>query len=447
MNYKEKIKEKDVFKIILAIIVSALFLSSTAMAGITVNANRLVVLDDPNDGSAQTDKGFFNPSVLKGGSWNSNYWNGESTKIKAVAVVIDGNGSPMQGTNVTFTLKNPAGISKNTASSITDNHGISYYSFDLNEQRYWGYWRIDVSANIDGSNVVNSTSFVMNFWGCNQCHGGENPGNWGAIYTPKSYYTIGYSFHKSQNKAKHTEAMYKGNCIICHQSYNGTPINWKFNDNAPTLYNDNEYSPDWHKGKATCQDCHEGSNRSTTPQGKNPEIAGCYDTAGCHPKKNINVEEINSTTGYILGSNYRTNYSNIPNNISKAHSKTGITCIACHGAGHNLSKPFNAPISSNNYTENEQCWQCHTTRSNHFGQSCINCHSQNTHNVSNPHSSLSSKTEEVCRTCHGNTPDRHHYLVANGTYQCKDCHPVVYNSTTQSYTTQIIRDCLVCHRF
>jgi hypothetical protein len=58
-----------------------------------------------------------------------------------------------------------------------------------------------------------------------------------------------------------------------------------------------------------------------------------------------------------------------------------------------------------------------------------------------------------CRGCHGNdnsttipTPaTRHHLLVVNGIYQCTDCHPVIYNNVTQTYSTQIIRDCLVCH--
>lgn len=409
-------------------------------AEIIVKTNRFVVLDDPNDGTAQA--GYFNPSQLLGRSWGSNYWSGESTKISSVAIVIDRNGSVVKGAIVNFILKNPGGIVKNTGTGITDNQGMTYYSFDLNEQRYWGNWKIEASANIDGMEKTNSTYFIMNFWGCAQCHGIEDPGKWGSRYIPKSYYTMGYDFHRSQQKDKHTEAMSKGNCIICHQSYNGTSINWKFTDNTPTLYNDNEYSNDWHKGKAKCQDCHAGSNRSVTPQGVNPGISECYD---CHPKKNVNVTRVNLTNNGKIN-NEKINYSNIPSNYSKAHSQTGITCIACHSAGHNISKPFNDLISSNSYTEDKQCWQCHTTRPNHPGQQCTGCHSQNAHNVTNPHKNI--KTEQECRSCHGNnTSDRHHNLVANGLYQCEYCHPVIYNNATGSYGVQLERNCLVCHKF
>jgi hypothetical protein len=58
-----------------------------------------------------------------------------------------------------------------------------------------------------------------------------------------------------------------------------------------------------------------------------------------------------------------------------------------------------------------------------------------------------------CRGCHGSdnsttipTPaTRHHQLVVNGTFVCTDCHPVIYNNVTQTYSTELIRDCLVCH--
>jgi hypothetical protein len=58
-----------------------------------------------------------------------------------------------------------------------------------------------------------------------------------------------------------------------------------------------------------------------------------------------------------------------------------------------------------------------------------------------------------CRGCHGSdssttipTPaTRHHLLVVNGSFQCQDCHPVSYDNSTGTYSTEIIRDCEVCH--
>jgi hypothetical protein len=55
-------------------------------------------------------------------------------------------------------------------------------------------------------------------------------------------------------------------------------------------------------------------------------------------------------------------------------------------------------------------------------------------------------TEQDCRGCHGSdVSDRHHFLVANGTFQCTDCHPVQYDNVTHTYSTQVIRNCLICH--
>ncbi len=55
-------------------------------------------------------------------------------------------------------------------------------------------------------------------------------------------------------------------------------------------------------------------------------------------------------------------------------------------------------------------------------------------------------TEQDCRGCHGNDmSNTHHLLVQQGLYQCTDCHKLIYDNVTQSYTTQVIRDCLVCH--
>lgn len=55
-------------------------------------------------------------------------------------------------------------------------------------------------------------------------------------------------------------------------------------------------------------------------------------------------------------------------------------------------------------------------------------------------------TEQDCRGCHGSdVASRHHPLAENGTFQCTDCHPVQYDNVTQTFSTQVIRNCLICH--
>ncbi|HEY9246917.1 MAG TPA: hypothetical protein VIO11_08740, partial [Candidatus Methanoperedens sp.] len=58
-----------------------------------------------------------------------------------------------------------------------------------------------------------------------------------------------------------------------------------------------------------------------------------------------------------------------------------------------------------------------------------------------------------CRGCHGSdnsttipTPaSRHHMLAVKGLFQCQDCHPVLLDNSTGTYSTQVIRDCEACH--
>ena len=361
---------------------------------IIVKANRYVVLDDPNSGTVASGSGF----TTARSTWNTNYWSGESTTIRAAAIVMSGGGTKLPGVTVTFNLINPAGGSPvNIATLITDGEGAAYYSYDLNGKNYWGNWRIDASATTEGSNIANSSSFILNWWGCANCHGSESIGSFGT-YTPKSYYTMGIDFHSNPREGDHEDAMRNNNCIECHMSYNGAPT---FSSSDPNK----QYSPDWHKGKVTCINCHINAN----VPGSRAEIAGCYDTAGCHPKKNTNVNSELSTSGYIVGGNYKSLYSNIPNS-AKAHTATSVRCILCHDAGHDISKPYNVSSSSNTDTENEQCWTCHTQRPAHFGTTCTGCHSQNAHNIS-----VSSGGPD-CKACHdvgGSAPSLVNFSAAN----------------------------------
>ncbi len=347
----------------------------TGSPNIVVRVNRPVVLDDPNTGTISS--GFSNPS--NGNIWNSDLWGGESTTIRTTALIVNNDGIPQPGISVTFNLKNPAGtiISDATITTPTDNQGIAYYSYNINAKNYWGNWTVDAIATVGGSNKQNSGTFVSNWWGCALCHNNKVTGSlvqeFGS-YSPKSYYTMGANFHANPLTSAHRNRMTGGDCTYCHQSYNGRPTH---SSTTP------QYSPDWHNGKVRCEDCHSGSNISNT----RAEIAGCYDTAGCHANKNANVSIVNSTTGYVVGGNYRTNYSKVPDNIAKAHTdpgNPGITCILCHSAGHNITKPSNVLSTSNAFTENEQCWTCHTDRTttHKSNTNCAGCHSQDAHNIS-----------------------------------------------------------------
>lgn len=54
-------------------------------------------------------------------------------------------------------------------------------------------------------------------------------------------------------------------------------------------------------------------------------------------------------------------------------------------------------------------------------------------------------SEADCRSCHGITVDRHHYLVQNSTFQCTDCHAIKYDTQNSTYYPEVIRNCLNCH--
>lgn len=55
-------------------------------------------------------------------------------------------------------------------------------------------------------------------------------------------------------------------------------------------------------------------------------------------------------------------------------------------------------------------------------------------------------SEADCRCCHGVTlADRHHLLVNTSGRECLSCHPLTFNSATQSYDLTVTRNCPQCH--
>ncbi|PWB56939.1 MAG: hypothetical protein C3F06_00150 [Candidatus Methanoperedenaceae archaeon] len=61
------------------------------------------------------------------------------------------------------------------------------------------------------------------------------------------------------------------------------------------------------------------------------------------------------------------------------------------------------------------------------------------------HTTFADTNETYCRSCHGNTVDRHHLLLPSGTYQCTDCHVMKYDTQNQTYYPEVIRNCQTCH--
>ena len=405
MKCKERKGNEKNVKMVLAIICILVSIQVVDADQIFVNTNRYIVLDDPNTGTAST--GFQNPTR----NWGSSYWSGESTTIRAIAIVTDNNGTTKSGVPVTFRIRYPNNTQAGIATSNTNIDGIAYYSFDLNEKKNWGNWTIE--AGITGA--TNTTPFVFNWWGCSSCHNSKSLST--TTHTPKSYYVKGYNFHNADLASQHNDAMSTGSCTQCHKSY--------------------DYKSDWHTGKVSCVGCHPNS----TAQLRNPDIAGCYDTNGCHANKNFNLLEIN-TTGYVTGGNYRTKYSSVPNNATKSHTVTrNVECILCHSAGHNIKKPYNLAVSSNSNTENEQCWSCHTSRTttHKSNTNCVGCHTQDAHNIS-----TAGGGGPNCISCHNSGGSATHKVDTNA--MALGEHANLNSGATASGVDPANKKCWGCHQ-
>ena len=341
---------------------------SAQEAVLQLNVSRYVVLDEPRT-NANAGAGFSLPPA----NWNSDDWNGEATTLRAYAILTNASGG-IPGVTVTFTIRNPGGAAVATLSATTDQAGVATVSYDLNNIYYYGGWSIEASASIAGTFLSASQSFIYNWWGCANCHNTENLGEIGT-FSKKSPYTMGYDFHRNPNNNQHVSAMKNGQCVVCHQSYDNS---WHSGSSPPSP----EYPGGIHNSKQRCQDCHVNADTGN----KRAEIAGCYDTAGCHPRQNSKLTQITTTTGYSVGSNYRSIYSldtatSLPR---KAHTSAGtVPCINCHNPGHMLSKPV-VNGTTNSFTEDEQCLTCHVGRGKHSTYSpvyCTACHSQDAHRV------------------------------------------------------------------
>ncbi|MDF1557793.1 MAG: fibronectin type III domain-containing protein [ANME-2 cluster archaeon] len=154
---------------------------TTAHLNMDISTNRYVILEDPKYSGSNAGPGFEippDPALQQnwtGSDWNSDYWDGESTSIRAYVLVMNEQGMGAGSAQVNFTLKNPVGTTIDINSSTTDSSGVASYLFDLNDQNYWGTWTIEANSTVNGKYVNSSTDFTLNWWGCALCHG--DPGS------------------------------------------------------------------------------------------------------------------------------------------------------------------------------------------------------------------------------------------------------------------------------
>ena len=269
---------------------------TTALLNMDLSTNRYVILDDPKYSGSNAGSGYENPpnptlqQNWTGIDWNSDYWDGESTSIRAYVLVMNEQGMSASSVQVNFTLKNPAGTTVNINSSTTDSSGVASYLFDLNNQNYWGTWTIESNSTVNGKYVNSSTDFTLNWWGCALCHGDPGSALFNQTYslnnnstnpqfvTPNSPYAKGYDLIHLINASGGNSSDYHANflvwnieyglghnnftnnptgyspfpdtkCVHCHQSYDGTP-----GGNTTAGYTD--FRADYHNFSCDSHACH-----------------------------------------------------------------------------------------------------------------------------------------------------------------------------------------------
>ena len=286
-------------------------------SNIRVVTNRYVILDDPDTGG-NASSGYLMPTY----NFTYNWWKGESTTIRGYALLMNETGLQEINETVNFTLRNPNGTIRNTTTASTDTHGVALYSYDLDDESYYGRWTLNASATVDDIPLTGTAVFISDWWGCGHsdsssgydCHdsGGTStlhyPNNWGNISTQKSPYTKGWDrTHKDYgsggSKPKHHLAVNANDCTVCHRSY-GT-------GSAGSLY---PYGD--HNGTNICQDCHGGGTWLSTTTDGIPNMTSCYDP-DCHAggaKWNNYLTEIGTLSGT------QSIYSGDPVNPLMAHS-------------------------------------------------------------------------------------------------------------------------------
>ncbi|PWB56918.1 MAG: hypothetical protein C3F06_00045 [Candidatus Methanoperedenaceae archaeon] len=414
------------------ILISLIFLIFFTISGIAASpqikltTNRYVILDDPNSGyssvTAHADSGFGIP-----GSWSSDVWKGESTTIRSVALVLNENGTPVSGVQVTFSVLDWDDASPRTLKSdsnnkvnATNSNGLATASFNLNNEQQYGRWKISATATVNGTQVSEVSNFVYNWWGCQNCHGSpySNGGNSESYpskiipgstkYDPYSPYVTGRDFHATMYTSDHLPTggkLSEGECWACHNSY----------DKDLNLGQDRADNGASYPGKGTpstygvhtnlaCAECHSiiGNSQSGSQIVKSCDASGCHQgttdfnshlqqetVTATSPNKYVNysAQDLNPGLRSYTGVN-PTDATFISNPLTGARAHTSaavqnIPCTLCHGPMHNITKPDINTASKNTITEDSQCTTCHSNlkHSNSNPVYCTACHSQDAHRI------------------------------------------------------------------
>jgi len=340
-----------------------------------------------------------------------------SANFTGYALLLDDNGRPVSGQSITFNIYAGSGgtILKSTRIAMTQANGLAsvpydtYNDFSSSTDTDYGTWKIEAYLTSTPT-VISNTNMKI------EAGGNALPGSGcGVTYChktsvksgakPLSPYTAGYGTTSSRAAAAHKKSNHidKG-CYYCHPGYTAVKTGSYGNTN------------DVHKNR-TCDYCHgTWSYISSTSTGNGngiPKMPNCYQ---CHPVLNSNPSNISTLANLAAGNGISVYSFNFDQKKPlAAHTGTmfslvdSVPCIVCHGPAHNNSKPYNLAGASNDNTENEQCWTCHTNRAttHKSNTNCVGCHTQDAHNIS-----TAGGGGPDCISCHDTTGSATHKVDA-----------------------------------
>jgi hypothetical protein len=385
---------------------------------ILVATDRFVILGDNVKAGATAGSGFYLPrygdTVGDSGYFP---WTGEAVTIRAYALYLDENGSPVQGKNITFRFINPGGGIFETKYGITNSSGMASASSTVGNAKYYGNWQVT------GSNAsFNSSSrFIYNWWGCNYGDNGNNcdENHDGALDSGdrvttalNSPYLEGYEKSVADIHDSGSRQVSTNTCLICHRSYDGSQgsSNTSADKTTPS-----EIVNGPHQGILCANSsCHGNFLTDHTASSPTMTIGSCYGETGCHSFRN----DVSGKTTLAGTSRYssppaKSNYSKEPLLSYHTPSST-VPCILCHGPMHNITKPDESlRLIRNSDTESSHCTSCHSSYALHNSTvNCTLCHSDDVHamrvfaqnasyitlNKSNPNPARGN-----CTSCHQNS--------------------------------------------
>ena len=443
---------------------------------IIISTNRQTILDDPGSASIP----------YSSSDWNSDYWNSESTTIRAKIMALDSKGHAISGQTINVKIYDSSNslISGSSENVVTDSNGLVSYDYNLNGYEDTDIGTFNIVATVLSNGISASTSFNYDFWGCGDCHGNKHRRDYRPFtaFNAVSPYLGTYAIHgytTYEHGRSITNYLISNNdCTSCHRNYGPNaqePIQDMRHNNQYSLASDagNQTTYGMHEDKKYCQDCHIIGCKDN-PIGPDFAIKEC-DNAECHISKNdkvkIDYAFINGTPG--SGGKY------IYSQSLTAHQGTPtIPCGICHEAMHNITKPDTSAGTSNNYTEDTQCIKCHTNQGKHSNDNpvyCTACHSQDIHSIGVLNKNASTQPVFVsvgspdamktsdCVECHTEGPEATYFasmteygytknystvVPAHADAECTACHDDNnFHNISSSHEVAYMdnSDCLLCH--